>query len=252
MKIAFYGDSLTEGLLGVSYLDQLRHRLPRHSTINYGKGDDTVLSLYQRIVRWHLNKPYDMAFIWVGTNDVPMKPSRIVALLKLMRGKPWTSSPEAFRVCYLDLLDLLSEKTPTLFTVSPVLVGEDVDSPRNQYLGKLAEIIKEVSADYPGVTYIDLRQKFIARLEGRPISDYIPRYVTRTIADTLRLRTRKRVDRVSAKRGLHLTIDGVHLNGAGADLAAETFAEAIRDAVGETGRNIQPQRVQRTQRKSKR
>jgi lysophospholipase L1-like esterase len=229
MKIAFYGDSLTEGLLGVSYLDQLRHRLPGHSTINYGKGDDTVLSLYQRIVRWHLNKPYDMAFVWVGTNDVPVKPSRIVALLKLMRGKPWTSSPEAFRVCYLDLLDLLSEKTPTLFTVSPLLVGEDVDSPRNQYLGQLAAIIEEVSADYPGVTYIDLRQKFIDRLAGKPISDYIPRYVTRTIADTLRLRTRKRVDRMSARRGLHLTLDGVHLNGVGADLAAETFAEAIRD-----------------------
>jgi lysophospholipase L1-like esterase len=229
MKIAFYGDSLTEGLLGVSYLDQLRHRLPRHSTINYGKGDDTVLSLYQRIVRWRLDRPYDMAFIWVGTNDVPMKPSHIVAMLKLMRGKPWTSSPEAFRVCYLDLLDLLIEKTPVLFTVSPLLVGEDVRSPRNQYLGKLAKIVEEVSADYPGVTYIDLRQKFVDRLAGKAISDYVPRYITRTVADTLRLRTRKRVDRVSARRGLHLTLDGVHLNGAGADLAAETFTEAIRE-----------------------
>jgi lysophospholipase L1-like esterase len=52
----------------------------------------------------------------------------------------------------------------------------------------------------------------------------------RVLLDTLILRTDEEIDRKATERGLHLTLDGVHLNSAGAGLVAEAFAEAIRGA----------------------
>src|SRR5690554_2811517 len=41
IKIAFYGDSLTAGIPGVSYFNILRQRLPEHELLNFGQPDDT-------------------------------------------------------------------------------------------------------------------------------------------------------------------------------------------------------------------
>jgi len=49
MKIACYGDNLSEGLPGVSYIELLRKALPEHTILNCGKGGATVRSLYHRL-----------------------------------------------------------------------------------------------------------------------------------------------------------------------------------------------------------
>jgi lysophospholipase L1-like esterase len=46
--------------------------------------------------------------------------------------------------------------------------------------------------------------------------------------DALTLRTDAQIDAKAAERGLHLTLDGVHLNSTGARLVAEEFAQAIQ------------------------
>jgi hypothetical protein len=53
MNIALYGDSLTEGRAGVSYINLLQPLLPGHELLNYGRGGDTVISLYHRIAGQH-------------------------------------------------------------------------------------------------------------------------------------------------------------------------------------------------------
>ena len=45
------GDSLTAGIPGSSYLAILRKKLPDHTLIDLGRGNDTVISLYRRIAR---------------------------------------------------------------------------------------------------------------------------------------------------------------------------------------------------------
>ncbi len=49
MKIAFFGDSLTEGFSGMAYFSLLQQRFPKFELFNYGKGGDTVISLLKRI-----------------------------------------------------------------------------------------------------------------------------------------------------------------------------------------------------------
>ncbi len=49
MKIAFFGDSLTKGIPGTAYFQLLRQNLPQHELLNFGKGGDTVASLFPHI-----------------------------------------------------------------------------------------------------------------------------------------------------------------------------------------------------------
>jgi hypothetical protein len=70
MRIAFFGDSLTAGIPGCSYLAILHQRLPDDTLINLGRGNDTVVSLYHRVAGLPLYDLFDVAFLWIGVNDV--------------------------------------------------------------------------------------------------------------------------------------------------------------------------------------
>lgn len=226
MRIAFYGDSLTAGIPGASCFRLLKEKYPQHMLLNYGEGDDTAFSLHRRIVRRGLLQPVDLAFVWVGTNDVPFKPSRAASFAKRLLGKPWARTPDEFRDQYRALIEQLVPITPRLVAVSPMLIGEAPDNPHNRYLEQLAAIICETAADTPNAIYLDLRAPAVAALDGSR-SSYLPRSVIRTLLDVLASRSDAPIDRLSAQRGLCLTLDGVHLNHRGARLVADQFAAEI-------------------------
>ena len=75
--------------------------------------------------------------------------------------------------------------------------------------------------------YIDLRAEFIPRLTGVKVSDYLPDSIARVGFDAIGLRDTEQIDQRSAQRGLHYTLDGVHLNSKGAELVAKVFLEYI-------------------------
>ena len=51
--------------------------------------------------------------------------------------------------------------------------------------------------------------------------------LTRIALDILTLWSDAQVDKKSAERGLHLTLDGVHLNSTGAEIVADMFSKAV-------------------------
>ncbi|MBN1217850.1 MAG: SGNH/GDSL hydrolase family protein [Anaerolineae bacterium] len=227
MKIAFYGDSLTEAILGVSYINCLQVFLPGHQFINYGKGGDTVVSLYQRIVQKKLDQPVDLSFLFVGVNDVFVHLSWNFPILKAVFRQPWAKDVNEFIGYYQKTLDLLTARASHVFAVSPLIIGEDVSNKWNKRLEALCEAIRKISADYKNVDYIDLRAKFISSLNDHQISPYLPKSATRVVLDGLLLRRNEQLDHQAATRGLQLTVDGVHLNSHGARVVAEGFAAAI-------------------------
>jgi hypothetical protein len=83
MRIAFFGDSLTSGVPGSSYLAILRQRFPDDTLLNSGKGNNTVVSLYRRISAMPFDEPSDIAFLWIGVSDVlqtdrwPQSPAQV-------------------------------------------------------------------------------------------------------------------------------------------------------------------------------
>jgi lysophospholipase L1-like esterase len=230
VRIAFYGDSLTEGIPGASYFKILRSRFPQHTLLNYGQGDDTAFSLRRRIERDHLLVPVDLAFVWVGTNDVPFKVSAAVSAAKRLRGKPWARTPDEFRRHYQNLLDLVSPSAAKLIVVSPSIVGEQTTNPFNSYLDSLACITEEVSSQFPNTTYLDLRTQLLSRIDAQVASSYLPRHIIRTLLDIAVSTSEAGIDRLATQRGLCVTVDGVHLNSRGALLAADAFSRFIASA----------------------
>lgn len=223
MKIAFYGDSLTEGIPGVSYFRILEAKLPDHELVNHGKGGDTVISLYRRVVRKQLDVPVDIAFLWVGVNDVFAKVTLAHSMLKRLVRQPWAKDHDQFGDYYARILNLLCPKATKVVTVSPLLIGEDLENRWNQELAELSEIVSSVSSPIVNVNYLNLRARFSENLAGRTISDYIPRSNIRVLLDVLFLQRREQIDKIARGRGLHLTLDGVHLNSTGAEIVAEVF-----------------------------
>ncbi len=220
MRIAFFGDSLTEGIPGAAYFDLLQQSLPQHELLNFGKGGDTVISLHRRIMHTQIPSSLDLAFLWVGVNDVLVTTSWTYPLLKLYRRQPWARTLDTFSRYYGLLLEQLTGAAEHVVAISPHLIGEDLENPWNRKLKDQGDAIKTTIRDLPKVSFLDLREDFRARLAGQPVSPYIPR-------NTLRFLLKR--SPLQDKHRLRLTLDGVHLNADGAELVAQVFTRKIRE-----------------------
>ena len=168
-----------------------------------------------------------MAFLWVGVNDAGDLTSWTFQVANWLLGQPRARDLAEFRATYRRLLDRLCRDAGRVIAVAPALKGEDVGNRWNQELGVLARTIEGLAADYERADYLDLRAVFAEALARRRIADYTPDNALRVALDIVTLRNDAQVDRRAARRGLHLTLDGVHLNSTGAALVAEAFLRAI-------------------------
>ena len=109
MKIAFWGDSLTEGRPGSSYFNNLAARLPDHDLVNYGRGGDTAISLHKRILRMEPLEPVDMAFLWIGTNDVFLGLSFSLRVIGFLRRMPTSRDNVEFKEYLISIIKLFSK-----------------------------------------------------------------------------------------------------------------------------------------------
>ena len=229
MRIVFYGDSLVEGVPGVPFLRRLESKLPQHRLINRGQGGDTVLSLLRRIADEPPRSSADLAVVWVGVNDVLAKLTFGHAALKRLMRQPWARDPNAFGDAYARIVQQLHGTTGRILAIAPLLIGEDPSNRWNEELAELGRIIDGVAASVDGVDFLDLRGPLLETSLGTPSSDYLPRSVTRIAFDSLFVRSAARIDQVAVRRGLRFTLDGVHLNSAGAEVVSEIIGKAIGD-----------------------
>ena len=229
LKIAFIGDSLTEGIRGASYFAILRRNLPQHELFNYGKGGDTVISLYRRLQNTDMISPLDLGFLWVGVNDVFVKTSWMIPIMKRLRRQPWSRNLEEFRLYYGKTVELLLHNINFVYTIPPLFIGEDRDNPWNEELDILSQIIQEVSQSFSDVKFINLRETTQSRLSTGPSGLYVPKSFIRRILDAFIIKKPEEIEKKASEKGFSLTVDGVHLNSKGAGLVAENFMQKIRE-----------------------
>jgi lysophospholipase L1-like esterase len=227
LKIAFIGDSLTEGLIGSSYFDILQNKLPRHELFNYGKGGETVISLYRRLQKIHMVSPLDMGFLWVGVNDVLVKTSWFSPLKKRLRGQPWAKDHTQFRESYLRLLEFLHERIAHIYTLPPLFIGEDTENEWNRELMILSKIINDLSSSFSNADFVQLDEHFPTRSTSENIPPYVPKSIFRVFADVFFPMDPEKSEIIAAEKGFHFTIDGVHLNKAGAEKISELLLKII-------------------------
>ncbi len=229
MRIGFFGDSLTSGVPGSSYVALLREQFPNYTLLNFGKPNDTVVSLHRRISTMRFEEPLDLAFLWIGVNDVPQTDGWLYHAFHTLLAQRRARDMDEFRACFRAMLQRLCDLAGRVFVAPPALKGEDLDNPWNRRLANLAGLIKEVTAECDRAEFLDLRAAFARELPKRSGAEYVSRNPFRVLLDALTLRADGQIDAKSTKRGLFLTLDGIHLNSAGAKLVAEEFAAVIRD-----------------------
>jgi hypothetical protein len=106
MRIAFIGDSLTVGKPGSSYFKILQRELPQDELVNMGRGNETVPSLRGRLYRTRFRGHLDLAFLWVGVNDVT---SKVTLVMRLLVFRPAKDLAE-FQTCYREILELVTRQ----------------------------------------------------------------------------------------------------------------------------------------------
>ncbi len=228
MKIAFLGDSITEGIPGVNYVNLIKTEFPDYQIDNYGKGGDTVLSLLKRIRCIKNLADYDLLFVVIGVNDLYGKLTVPYRVLKRLKKQPASKDINAFK----DNCELLIEHLESLHTkivfVPPLLMGEQLDSNWNQQLNDYVSVMKETVSGYQGIDVINVRENFLHLLKGKITSRYLPLKLIDLYNDVTKLKNINQVDEISHSRGLYLTLDGVHLNSIGATEVSTKIIEYLK------------------------
>jgi lysophospholipase L1-like esterase len=227
MRIGFFGDSLTEGRPGVSYVDTLRGQLPTDELVNLGRAGDSVVGTLQRVRSLRSEKPFDLAFVWTGVNDVLARISWASPTTRRLLGKPWADSRDEFIAQYRALLEALSPHATRIVAVAPLFIGEDLSNPWNQELDALASEIEVLCARFDRVKFLNLRPYMPDVASGECASPYVEKSGLGTVWEAIAFRDPEDVDRVASERGLRYTMDGIHLNSRGAKAVAAAFEERI-------------------------
>ena len=227
MRIGLIGDSLTQGVLGSAYATRLRRALPDDTLVNLGVGGDTVSSLLRRIRRLPTRDRFDLAFLWVGVNDIVSDDRPLIRITGSLLPQRPASNLDAFRQDYVWALDIVRACAPRVVAVSPLIKGEKVDGELNQRLGPVSDIICKAATDREDVTYLDLRSEILAILARSARPDYMQGKPLRVLWDLLSARSDRTIDRRSRRRGYAYSLDGLHLNSQGADYVAERFLREI-------------------------
>jgi lysophospholipase L1-like esterase len=231
MKIAFYGDSLTEGKFGASFIEAFEKRLPDYELLNYGHGGDTVISLYTRLVQMPCVERADLAVLWIGVNDVFNQMTLLYRIINKIRKKPYASNRTQFKSFYRAILDCLLQVAKKIITIPPLFLGEDIQSEWNRKLEELSHEIRTISEEYENVTYALLRKAFMKKLQGKHMSSYLPTSLIQFARDKSTCTTLREIDRISFERDLTFTLDGVHLNSRGAELVADFLKVIIEKTI---------------------
>jgi len=227
VRIGFFGDSLTEGRPGVPYVDILQERFPSDELVNFGRAGDSVVGTLQRVRSLRNEKPFDLAFVWTGVNDVLARISWASPTTRRLTGKPWADSRDEFVAQYRTLLEALSPHAARVVAVAPLFIGEDLSNPWNQELDVRASEMESLCTRFDRVEFLNLRPYMPDVSSGECASPYVEKSGLGTVWEAIAFRDPEDVDRVASERGLCYTMDGIHLNSRGAKAVAEAFAARI-------------------------
>lgn len=226
MDILFLGDSITEGVPGVSYVEKVSGSNKNWNTINRGKGGDTVLSLYKRVLKMNDLDSFDHIVLFVGVNDIYGKLTKSYKVLKALKRQRAAKNNELFKRHYKVLVEYLIHKNKNILIIPPLLIGEDYDNMWNNQIFGLVEIVKEITQTYHA-EYLDIYTLFKSYLVNEKVSNYLPLKIMDLVDDVNNLKTIKEVDLRSKERNLHLTLDGVHINSKGAEIISNKIINSI-------------------------
>ncbi len=234
--ILCFGDSITEGRPGVTYLKYVKSGRQYR---NFGLGGDTLIGMSKRLLDIINDQKYHDAntvIIGIGTNDVlhPYLKSFSKPWAKIIdqltkRGSIPCSNETDFRDRYEKLLQFLKQAGKDVIIFGIPLLETDI-AELNQKAIAYNKIIIELSSKF-SYEYIDIMgfQQDIKSKQNNNGSRFFSKDVFEPVLLSLLTTYLPFTDYVSKKRGLSATVDGVHMNTASAKGLAVLIENFIQD-----------------------
>lgn len=80
-KVLIIGDSITEGILGINYVEMLQNKFREIQFYNMGLGGDTLQGISDRLLKEISINRYDIIIIEAGHNDIILPKMKEMNLL---------------------------------------------------------------------------------------------------------------------------------------------------------------------------
>jgi len=225
-RILFIGDSITEGKIGIGYVDIIQQKFPDSKCINSGRGGDTLYGIFTRLLKISktYTEKYDIIVIETGHNDLFLPYLKKKWNFTSIRKVTPLNKIKDFYDNGLRAISLHSKAMKIITTLS--CLGEDVNSPLNQKRRLVNDQIKEVGSKHGA--YIADVSPFFDKILKKCISSYNLRdHPLNLVFDYFRSKRMNWAESISRKRGLVLTIDGGHLNSKGAIIYAREISRIL-------------------------
>lgn len=231
MKIACFGDSLTFGSLGYSYI---RYISSEYKVINKGINGDTTVCTFRRLKRFiekdESNK-VDTYVVAIGTNDLllpyltTISPLWEIQMAPRVKMKKCINDDEFFETEYRKIIKLILSHNKQIITVGLPLL--QLKGYQNENVQKRNLIIEKLSAAY-SVPFIDT-----AALQRQSIQSIASSYswkhknIERILDGIIMPIFPFSKDWFSKLRHLELTVDGVHYNSQSAKLIGNAITKSL-------------------------
>lgn len=228
--VCCFGASLTSGTVSFNYLDLLSARptLKDFEFINHGVNGDLAWNGLQRLDKVIADDP-DFVTIMIGTNDVNATLSeRNWIRYKSFNHLPTRPTLEWYEENLKAIVERLKKETEAkLALVSLAPIGEDLGHEAARKVEQYNKVVRRLAHD-EGIDYLPVHEEMVAYLlshEGDrahlpPMLAY--RDGLHNTANALGLHsTGLSWDEVSARNGLLLLTDTLHLNSKGAAIVAD-------------------------------
>jgi len=239
IQILFAGNSLTKGQIGESFVEKIKDDNIKWKITNAGVDGDTLKNISDRLLFIVSNNSmFDFIVIEAGHNNIILPQFKEKGLLfkyalkYLLRKGRRPSSKDNFRAEYLKLIIYLKTKTAAKIIITTLsCINENLNSKTNQIRNEYNSIIKTIAQQTNSII-AEVSEEFDKILKMNNQTDYLlENFFSSVYVDKKACGKPNGSDRLSEKRNLKLTIDGIHLNKDGARVYKEIIEQTIKNCM---------------------
>jgi lysophospholipase L1-like esterase len=226
--VACLGDSITHGIISTNYVEMLQKEYNgKYIFINSGINGNLAYNLKIRLERDCIDFKPDYIVIFIGTNDVNSRRDRKTMKRYIKQQKlPQEPDKTFFEKNLYEIIMSLNKNTKARIAVMSIpLIGEELDSGINKAVDEYNMIIKSVCGEFK-LDYLPLNEvqrTYLSGIENRQPSAY----TKKNILKIFYLMLKKSFDEIAEYNGYHLTYDGLHATGRGAEIIKELVSEFL-------------------------
>lgn len=233
-EILIVGDSLAGGMPAANFALALEIMLEDATLVARPLGGDTLAGIARRSLRLLAEHRPETMILVAGANDIllPYLDARggiwsMLAKRLKGRGVPTAGDIDRFLRDYAELLKRAAGVGVATLLTTVTCLGEDNGSDLNARRRDYNRAIRLLARER-GVPLADTGKAFDEVLDKLDApSGYLMDELSGMVLDPIRCITARGIDKLSGRRGLALTIDGVHLNRLGARLFAQTVYRSL-------------------------